>query len=77
MHEFQISFPVSLTYNLFLCFDVSTPFESLATQKLNVKGATFAPGQNKPLVSYKLENIAVRAQLLLGPGPGRSKSYRL
>ena len=75
MHEFQISFSVSLTCNLFLCFGVSTPFHSLATQKLNVKGATFAPGQNKPLVSYKLENIAVRAQLLLGPGC--SKSYRL
>lgn len=72
MHEFQISFPVSLTYNFFLCFDVSTPFESLATQKLNVKGAIFATRNNEPLVSYKLKNIAVRAQLL--PGPGCSKS---
>lgn len=70
MHEFQISFPVSLTCNLFLCFDVSTPVEALATQKL--KGATFAPAQNEPLVSYKLENIAVRAQLLLGPGCSKS-----
>ena len=70
MHEFQISF--SLACNLFLCFDVSTPVESMATQKLKVKGATFAPAQNEPLVSYKLENIAVRAQLPLGPGCSKS-----
>ena len=72
MHEFQISFSVSLTCNLFLCFDVSAPVEALATQKLKVKGATFAPAQNEPLVSYKLENISVRAQLLLGPGCSKS-----
>ena len=72
MHEFQISFSVSLTCNLFLCFDVSTPFESLATQKLNVRGAIFATSNNEPLVSYKLKNIAVGAQLLLGPGCSKS-----
>lgn len=54
MHEFQISFSVSLTCNLFLCFDVSTPVESLATQKLKVKGAIFATSNNEPLVRYKL-----------------------
>lgn len=72
MHEFQISFCVSLTCNLFLCFDVSTPVESLATQKLNVKGAIFATSNNEPLVRYKLEDISVRAQLLLGPGCSKS-----
>ena len=72
MHEFEISFSVSLTCNLFLCFDVSTPVESLATQKLKVKGAIFTPAQNEPPVSYKLENIAERAQLLLRPGCSKS-----
>lgn len=59
----------------FLCFGVSTPFQSLATRKLKMKGAIFATSNNEPLVSYKLDNIAVRTQLLPGPGCSNHNAF--